>query len=174
MNKNLLKGLALFTIVAVTVPNLTLAATTIQYQPRTTQELIAFLYGRIVQLQEIQNLLSGGSSVPSSNQSLFDFVSVNTQSADTILATSAYLRGETLLFGKATAKVWFEYGRDRDFLDFKTRQVTVRTAYNRAIRTQVTKLEEDKRYYFRLVAEDNKGNLIYGDIYAFRTDESTR
>lgn len=168
------KGIAAtmtFALVAVTAPNIAQAETVIQFQPRTTQELIAYLYGRIVQLQEIQKMIQNGST-QSSSQSLFDYVTVETQKADDITDITAVLRGETWLFGKATAQVWFEYGQDEDFLDFKTKKVSVRSAYDRAARIKVSYLEPDERYYFRLVAQDNKGILIYGSIFSFRTDES--
>jgi len=172
MKNYLLRVIALFIVVAVTVPNLALAESYIQYQPRTTQELIAYLYGRIVQLQEIQKLIEGGSSSQSSTQSLFDYVSVDTHKATEVTDTTAYLSAEVELHGKATAYAWFEYGQDEDFLDQKTGKVSVRSAYDRAIRKQVRSLEEDERYYFRIVAEDNKKAVKYGEIFAFRTDES--
>ncbi|MFT7644651.1 MAG: hypothetical protein ACI9BF_000301 [Candidatus Paceibacteria bacterium] len=81
------------------------------------------------------------------------------------------MRGEVVLFGEATPKASLEYGQDEDSLVFSTRQTSVRTAYNRAIRAQATKPEEKERYYFRLVSQDNNGNVTYGTVFAFRTDE---
>jgi len=173
MKKIQLKLTSLLIAVAMlttAVPLTVQAQSVIQFQPRTTQELIAYLYGRIVQLQEIQKMIQGsGPQAPS--QSLFDYVVVETQKADDITDTTAYLRGETLLFGDAKAYVWFEYGQDEDFLDFKTTWSYVDSAYDRAIRTQVRNLEEDERYYFRLVAEDDNDVITYGSIFSFRTDE---
>lgn len=159
------------TMLITAVPNAAQAQSVIQFQPRTTQELIAYLYGRIVQLQEIQKLMGRGGSSQTGTQSLTNYVTVETKKADRITNFSAVLRGETLLFGKATAEVWFEYGQDEDFLDFKTRKKTVRSAYDRSTRNYVKNLEDDERYYFRLVAKDNKGVVTYSSIYSFRTDE---
>lgn len=165
-------SIVLVAVLVTTIPNVTLAQGATQYQPQTTKELIAYLMGRIAQLQEMQRTLQGGTGSRTNNtQSSFDFVTVYTQKADLVTDVTAVLRGEVLLFGKASAVAWFEYGQDEDFLDFKTNKVNVRSAYDRAIRTSIRNLEEDENYFVRLVAQDKNGTLIYGEIFQFRTDE---
>lgn len=151
------------------------SAVAAQYQPQTTNELIAYLYGRIAQLMEIKALLErGGSSAQPSNQPSFSLVAVATHRATEVEDTTAVLRGEVLLYGDTSAEAWFEYGQDSDFLDQKTRQRNVRTVYDRALRVEVTRLEPDERYYFRIAAVDDNGSVYYGPVFQFRTDEERR
>lgn len=163
-------GCMLLTFLAT--PISALAATNTAYQPQTTAELVAYLYGRIDQLLEMKRMLEQqGVITQAYSASSFDLVAVNTKKATEVEDTTAVLRGEVLLYGDATAKVWFEYGQDKKFLDQKTRQTTVRTAYDRAARVKVTGLEDDEYYYFRVAASDKNGTVYYGTTFTFRTDE---
>lgn len=167
------KVLLVSLIVVFVAPSVTFAQT-INYQPRTQAEMIAYLYGRIAQLMEIKAMLERGgtqSYYQSGVTSGFGSVAVNTHSAQTVTVDSAILRGEIVLYGDATARAWFEYGQDEDFLDQRTSQSSIRNAYDRALRLQVNRLEDDTRYYFRVVAQTTDGAVIYGPIYGFRTDE---
>jgi hypothetical protein len=142
------------------------------YQPRTEAERIAYLYGRISQLLDIQAQLQNGGNVAAvENQLSFDYVSVDTHRAVEIEATTAVLRGEVELFGEATASAWFEYGEDKDFLDQRTTKKSIRSAYERAVRIKVSGLEEEEVYYFRIVTLNKDKTVSYGPIYTFRTDE---
>ncbi|MCA9358839.1 hypothetical protein KC926_01385 [Candidatus Kaiserbacteria bacterium] len=163
---------ALFLVAVLIAPSISQAATNNAYQPQTKQELIAYLQGRIAQLIVMQQMAerSGLSSNPAS--SVLSFVSIKTHKASDIEATTATLRGEALIYGNTTATVWFEYGQDNDFLDLRTSKVGIRTAYERAVRINVKNLEEDEKYYFRIVSQGKDGLVQYGDIYTFRTDES--
>jgi hypothetical protein len=49
-------------ITSITLPISAVATSTIQYQTRTAQEFVAYTYGRIAQLQEIQKLLLNGNT----------------------------------------------------------------------------------------------------------------
>jgi len=147
------------------------SAQTISYKPQTKGEQVAYLYGRIAQLMAIKTLLDKGNTLQEAvNQSSVDFATGETRSALEVTDTTAVLRGEVTLFGDTTAKAWFEYGVDEDFLDQKTRQVSIRGAYDRAVREVVTKLLDDERYYFRIAVMT--GEIVqYGEVYGFRTDE---
>jgi len=162
----------LFLIALMVAPSITLAANAaLSYQPQTQAEKIAYIYGRISQLLEMQQQLKD-SGQTTLTTSVFDYITIDTYGADEETEVSAVLRGEVLLFGKETASAWFEYGKDSDFLDLKTSQRSVRSAYDRAVRTTVTRLEDDQRYYFRLAAVDSEKVVHYGPISSFRTDES--
>jgi len=165
----MLGALLLVTIVPLRSDAAT-ATSVATYQPRTKAEMIAYLYGRISQLLEIkQSMERSGGNVTSS--SILNYVIVETRGADDVKATTATLRGEATIAGKISSSVWFEYGQDEDFLDLKTGKKTVSTIYDRAVRIPVTKLEDDQRYYFRIVSMDKTGTIQYGEIYQFRTDE---
>lgn len=175
-NRMFLMGVVGLLALSFMVPQTTFAYTKAQqeaavaYQPRTTAEMIAYLYGRISQLMEMKQALQTNTS-GTPTVSLVKFIDIQTQKASDVEATTAVLRGEVLLHGGQTAKVWFEYGENEHFLDLKTRQVSVKSVYDRAQRANVSKLKEDKRYYFRIVAQDKNGVVQYGDVYQFRTDE---
>jgi hypothetical protein len=153
-------------------PASTAEALTATNQPETTAELIAYLQGRIAQLLEMQRLLeSSGQNNQNFQQSTVKFVSINTRKAADVEETTAVFRGEAIVYGGAKASVWFEFGQEEDFLDFRSRIVTIQTEYDRAVRVPVINLRDDKRYYFRMVAKDQAGNVTYGKIFSFRTDE---
>ncbi|MCA9361997.1 hypothetical protein KC906_01350 [Candidatus Kaiserbacteria bacterium] len=159
-------------LLVIFVPTVVSAQSTpYPYQPRTQSEMIAYLYGRIAMLLEFQAMLEDGAQRGLS-VAPFSFATIDTHRALEITDKSAVLRGEVVLYGEATARAWFEYGQDEYFLDQKTNRVVVRDAYGRAVRQTVRNLQEDDRYYFRLVAEDQNGLVIYGPIYSFHTDES--
>lgn len=161
-------------LVATMVTPLAVSAQTIRYQPQTQAELIAYLYGRIAQLMEMKAMLesSAAPSTPGSVVGTAAAVVIDTHGAQSVTERSAILRGEVNVYGGATANAWFEYGQERDFLDQKTRQVAVRSAYDRALRQTVTNLEDDERYFFRVVAQRTDGTVLYGSIFSFRTDEA--
>lgn len=140
------------------------------YQPRTNQELIAYLYGRIIQLNEIKQMIDSGKSWSDVSKLEVNYVLVETHKATEIEETTAVLRGEVQLFGDATASVWFEYGEDENFLDQKTSRKSVRSAYDRAVRIKIDDLEDDERYYFRIVSLNKDKTISYGEVYQFRTD----
>jgi phosphodiesterase/alkaline phosphatase D-like protein len=169
------KSIIVFLLVMLVIPTNLFAATTgvSTYQPRTTNEMIAYLYGRISQLMELQQMLGGqNNNSGATTQSSLGYVLGETRTASDVLDTSAILRGEVTLYGNSTATAWFEYGQDSDFLDQKTRHATIKSAYDRAVRIQVKNLESDDRYYFRVVTQDKNKIVKYGEVFAFRTDES--
>lgn len=173
MNFIKLATVSLFMLALIT-PSASQAATqTSAYQPQTQEEIRAYLYGRIAQLMQIKQLLDQGNTLQQAvDQVTVDYATISTYKATEIEATTAILRGEVNLSGKATASAWFEYGIDDDFLDQRTNKVSVRTAYERAVRVQVRNLKEDQRYYYRIVTQDNNKLVTYGQVYGFRTDES--
>ena len=172
--KTLLGKMGLFIIMISLVSSVpaTAVAETIVFTPQTERELMAYMYGRISQLQELKGMLENTASGASSCSPTSFNVSAETMRASEINVTDAVLRGEVWLYNDATAKAWFEYGEDEDFLDQRTRQVSIRSAYDRAVRVKVGSLFEDERYYFRIVVQEKSGVVLYGDTRGFRTDES--
>lgn len=172
---NLIKAklITFFMVLLIFIPSVSNASTVFNYQPQTKAEMIAYLYGRISQLLDMQKTLKNGGTISSlSNTFSLDYVTVATHKAIDIEETTAVLRGEVNLYGDMTASAWFEYGEDEDFLDQKTSKKSIRSVYDRAVRIQVKNLEDEKRYYFRLVTLSKDGSVSYGKIYGFRTDEA--
>lgn len=166
-----LSGIATIVLCAAANP-VTVSAQTVSYQPRTQSELVAYLYGRITMLLEIKAALEKNGSLSTADvDRLGSYVEYETKSASDITETTAVLRGEVVLYGDMTATVWFEYGQDQDFLDLRTRKVSVKTAYDRAVRSTVKSLEDEERYYYRIVVQGKDGHIRYGNTKLFRTDE---
>ena len=173
MNKSAIffSGALLAALLVVVAPQ-TVSAQTVSYQPRTQDELMAYLYGRITMLLEIKAVLERNGSLSEDDiDRLGSYVEFETKGAADITRDGATLRGEVVLYGDMTATVWFEFGQDEDFLDLRSNRVGVKSAYDRAVRVGVGRLEEDERYYYRMVLEDKDGHIRYGNIRVFRTDE---
>lgn len=174
MKKHLVSyfGAVLVGVFMITVtPNIT-HAEGVTYQPQTKGEMLAYLYGRIAQLMQIKQLVDRGKTLEQAvAEATVDYVTASTHRAVEITETTAVLRGEVNLFGKATAQAWFEYGEDEKFLDQRTNQVSIRSVYDRPVRVSLRALESDERYYFRIVVTDREGVVTYGSVYEFRTDE---
>lgn len=99
-----------------------------------------------------------------------DEFDVETRDADDIDEDSATLvcRVET---GDEDAEVWFEWGEDDDDLDEDTSDVRVNDNSVTTVRRTITGLDENTRYYYRCVGEDDDGNFERGNIESFRTDD---
>ena len=70
------------------------------------------------------------------------------------------------------ATVWFEYGETRDDLEDTTSEVSVdEDDEGDTFEATITGLDEDTRYYFRAVIEDEDGDEHYGVLRAFHTDD---
>lgn len=176
MNKFLLlsvSSFALFAMLSVTPTTVSAQSSALAYTPRTEAEKVAYLYGRISQLLEIQAELQRGGDISSlgNGSILFDYVTVKTHRAVEVEQTTAVLRGEVTLAGEVTASAWFEYGVDKNFLDQKTNRRNIRSAFDRAFRAPVSRLEDDKVYYFRVAALTKDDAVSYGSVFSFRTDE---
>ncbi|MFW6209995.1 MAG: hypothetical protein ACOC4E_00705 [Patescibacteria group bacterium] len=153
---------------------------TYPYEPQTPGEQLAFLYGMIYQLQ----LLLGSGYVADRADDDGDIgvprpgrsgeVDVDTLAARDIEDDEATLRAEIDLNGEDEAEVWFAYGRDDDDLDDESRVVRVTDSRGdrRTVSITIDDLRDDTRYYFRAIAEDERGDRSYGDIRSFRTDDA--
>lgn len=169
-SKKYVLGILLSTLIIYSVPSFSLAST-FNYQPRTQAEMVAFMYGRISQLLEIKQILEQGGGSCSAIGLVANNKLIQTHSAADIEANKAILRGEIIITDNNRLTTWFEYGEERDFLDLRTRKVVASSIYDRAVRTPVTNLKDDTRYYYRMVAMNNTGSVQYGEIYQFRTKE---
>lgn len=184
MKTKLITGLLLVVVVmtGVSLPQVAEA----QYQPRTQQEQIAYLFGVISQLQmqlaqlqanqyrsqstyplgQVLGISTSNTSGSRSNRDL----EAETHSADDVDEDSAVLRG-SFDPGRYDAEIWFEYGRSTG-LTSRTSRVDIRS--DRSYERRLTNLREDERYYFRAVIRDEYGNTDYGSIRSFTTDDDNR
>lgn len=184
-------GAVLVAMTLVFSPVVTNAATVAsQYQPSSIQEMIAYLYGIIAQLQAQLDAQNGRSSTASAsnssgigvarpgssssnNSSNRSEVEVETLSATNIDEEEADLRGRVDLGNKSYAYVWFEYGLDRD-MDETTSKRKVTDSRNgwQTFSANIDDLDYDEKYYFRAVSEDSRGDRDYGSVRTFVTEDS--
>ena len=105
-----------------------------------------------------------------SNNNNDDEPEADTLSADDIEDNEARLRGEIDLNDSDEVEYYFEYGEDEDDLDERTD--LRETTRDGIVSERVTGLDEDTRYFFRLVIEDtDTGEEDEGSIRNFRTDD---
>lgn len=169
--------------VLVSAPSSAAAATYYQsaaYYNMSDTEKLAFLYGMIAQLQALLELTeryeNGGGTVvgeprPGNNRA---DIEVTTLSAIDVEDNEATLRARIDLDGEDEAEVWFEYGTDDDDLDDDSRVLRVTDRRGDIVTVEITidDLDEDERYYFRAIAEDENGDRDRGSVRYFTTDDN--
>ncbi|MCA9357028.1 hypothetical protein H6784_00030 [Candidatus Nomurabacteria bacterium] len=171
-------------ITLVFTPVFTQAATvSSDYKPQSLQEMIAYLYGIIAQLQAQLDAQNGVSRTPVNSSSdgvgvarpgsvSSSDIEVETLSATNIDVYEVDLRGRIDLNSRSYAYVWFEYGEDKDMDDTTTkRKITDSRSGWQSFSTNIDNLQDDQKYYFRVVGEDSRGDRDYGSIRSFTTDD---
>jgi len=149
-------------------------AQTTTWQPRTNAELIAYLYGIVVQLQaQLEALEEAEDDDSQSRSSTVSrgrnpyFVNVITLAPTAISRNAATLKAEVDKGGSDYLDVWFEYGEDVD--DDRSKSQTVTQPQRQSITAVIDDLDDDTDYEFRIVAEDEDGNRRYGETRTFTT-----
>lgn len=162
----------LLAIVLIT-PSITSAQTS--FTPQTEREQQAYLYGQIVYLQQLRDALSeiarlraqiGSGTGFAASSNLVSVRTINSREVGDN-ETRRELQGEVTLLSDKAARAWFEYGLDENALVYKSRQSSIRSAFDRGVVTEIRDLEEDERYYYRIVAEDEDDTVVYGNIRNF-------
>lgn len=99
---------------------------------------------------------------------------IATRTAIDIETDEATLRGTIIDFGNADyVDVWFEYDTDADDLGEDTNIVRINEDEDEDFEQSIYDLDENTRYYFRAVGEDDKGEKDYGSVISFQTDEES-
>lgn len=97
-------------------------------------------------------------------------VDAETRSAVDVDEDSASLRGRIDLNDEDKASVYFEYGASRFDLDKDSRKLTIDEEDDDDFKINITNLDDDTLYYFRVVAIDEDKDKNYGAILSFRTE----
>jgi hypothetical protein len=101
-------------------------------------------------------------------------IDVATNEATDIDDDTATLEGTIDFNDSDTATVWFEYGPDSN-LKWRTTKVTVYAdSDDEDFGRVLIGLQEDQKYSFRAVGEDEDGDIEYGSIETFTTDRVRR
>jgi hypothetical protein len=149
---------------------LTMYAQTVVFQPRTQQELIAYLYGQVVQLQLF--LESGQYCDCDDSSSRENGLEVTTRSAERITDDSAELIGRVTSETRQSVRAWFEYDTSRDLDDRSaTTRISLSSDTTREVKIRIDDLNDDDVYYYRFVVEDEDGEEVEGSVRSFTTDE---
>ncbi len=161
---------AALVLVSISLAPLTMYAQTTVYQPRTQQEMLAYLYGMVAQLQLMlqygQYCDCDSSSVQSGD------LTVVTRSAKHITDDSADLVGEVESDTRQSVRVWFEYDTSRN-LDERsgTTRLSLQPGVTKEVTIRIADLNDDDTYYYRFIVEDEDGEEVAGATRSFTTDE---
>ena len=102
-----------------------------QFTPQTNEQLIAYLYGIIAQLQNQNTTVSqiGSGQVLGVTNTVTNFsnnkIDVSTRAVRNTTEDETTLTGRAFLNGSTFARVWFEYGEDSGADDERTSKRSV-------------------------------------------------
>jgi len=131
-----------------------------------TEQLRLQLIAQIqVLLAQLNALDGGGYYVPGGNSA----VDVETQSVRSPERDRAQLVGEVDLNGEDMAYVWFEYGTSRA-LTQKTGEARIDDNDPERFLYTLRDLTPYRTYYYRAMAEDDRGRIAEGETRSFSTD----
>lgn len=149
------------------------SANQVDYDTLSLQGKIIYLLGMVDQLQALLILAEDEEDSLSDSDSR---VEVATLSVTDVEDDEAQLRGQVDLERDDEVTVWFEYGEDNDDLDDDTSKRTLRDndGQIQTFSRTIDDLDDDERYYFRAVVEDEDGDRDYGDIKTFTTDDDNK
>ena len=170
------KLITLALAVACLLPTVSMAQSTIDDAVAVVQQQIiaAYYAGDQQQVAELFTVLleiiwmggfDGGSHHGDDN------IEIETRDATNIEEDEAVLRADIEWNDADRGYIWFEYGEDRDDLDWSTGRASVDDDDD-DYRRRIDDLDEDERYYFRAVIKDrDSGKVYYGDIESFYTED---
>ncbi len=144
------------------------------FQIAQLQAYVDQLQALIDQLRELQSNQGTYPTYPRPSYGNSD-VDVTTRSATDIDDEEVTLRGEVDFNNEDEATVYFQYGKSSSNLKYETTHwVLDEDDDDEDFEQGLTDLEEDTKYYYRAVAEDERGREDYGQIYSFTTDDDDR
>ena len=129
-------------------------------------ERIMMLLALLTQLQELRD--QRDSFGFSTDDSMID---ITTRSATNIDRDEAELRGTVDFNNSDTATVWFEYGKSINNLNTRTSKIELDDSDSGSFSKVIDDLDEDTRYYFRAVGEDEDGEIDRGTRLSFVSDD---
>ncbi len=99
-------------------------------------------------------------------------IDVDTLTARDIMNDSATLRGDVEFGDSDYADVWFVYGTKYPDLEERTDTMRIDDDDDGTFSEEIDDLNENDRYYYRAVGEDEQGERDYGSLRTFVTDDS--
>lgn len=98
-------------------------------------------------------------------------VDVTTKYATNVGENRATLRGEVDLNDSDYAHVWFMYGTNMYNMAYQTTYGYVEDEGKTTFSGTVYNLQDDTRYYYRAIAEDDNGDRAYGSVFSLVTGD---
>jgi len=137
------------------------------------QAYIQQLMALLEQLQNLQEQQNNYTPFPNNNGN--SDVDVTTRSAQDIDDEEATLRGEVDFNKEDEATVYFRYGKTKYALNNSTTHVVLdEDDDDESFSAGIRNLRDDTTYYYRAVAEDERGRRDYGSVLSFETDDDDR
>ncbi len=129
------------------------------------------LLAMLEQLRDLQTQTNFSNTRESGNSA----VDVITRSVTDVDEEDATLRGEVDFNNEDEATVYFQYGESSSNLQYNTTHFVLdEDDDDESFEHGITNLDDDTRYYFRAVAEDEDGRRDFGSILSFNTDDNNR
>jgi len=117
----------------------------------------------------VQNPFLGNQNTGATGRSEVD---VTTRSATDIDEDRARLRGELDFNREDEATVYFEWGVNRNRLSETTILIVLDEGDDdESFYQTITRLNDNTTYYYRAVAQDERGRTDFGSVTSFRTDD---
>jgi hypothetical protein len=174
MKYSLVKFLSLALMASFSVAPLAQAAvSTATYTPQTQQELLAYLYGILAQLQAQATTQNSSTDSRSSTGTVRNtpnpyFVNVTTLAPTALGRSMVTVRGDVDKGGSEYIDVWVQYGTGDSLTRTKTVPQITKTG-RQAVSVVLDDLRSDTTYSYRFVAEDERGYRHYGQTRTFTT-----
>jgi hypothetical protein len=140
------------------------------YQNNQINDLQAQIFQLLAMLEQLQNLQAerGFTNVSGNSD-----VEVTTRSAIDVEDEDAKLRGEVDFNNEDEVTVYFQFGKSSTNLRYNTTHFVLdEDDDDEDFEHGITDLDDDTRYYYRAVAEDENGRRDFGKILSFTTDDS--
>lgn len=152
-------------------------AQTVNYQPQTADQYLAFLFGQLLQLQvqlaSLQEADSGRESLADLANKRYNnpfYMQILSMAPSAVGRNTAELQGRADIGSSEFGRLWFEYGQGTS-LNKRSDRVNIEHARENVYKIKVTELSPDTKYSYRAVVEDEDGNALRGLTRTFTTVE---
>lgn len=160
LSKKLIFACYTFAVAFVVLSPISVSAAT--FQPYTTGELVAYMFGIVDTLQAQVDAKNGTVSGSGSSR-------VSNYNSNVVVETKVTLKAEFSATSNSAVYAWFEYGEGSKLTSKTTRTKATGTGTTRTHTRSLTGLKSGTTYSYRPVFEVSGGTKYYGAIRTFST-----